>query len=65
MEKLKDLMNQHYEDNLKASFYDSETAKNLEKNGFISGKDWETTFFAWHRPNSNINELNGLSKDLR
>ncbi|KAG8376117.1 hypothetical protein BUALT_Bualt09G0030000 [Buddleja alternifolia] len=64
-EKVKLLMNLHYEGNMKNSFYESETAKSLEKNGYIKEKDWESTFFVWHRPNSNINELTSLSEDLR
>ncbi|KAK4479081.1 hypothetical protein RD792_014592 [Penstemon davidsonii] len=65
MEKVKNLMNVHYDDNMKGNFYESETAKSLEKNEYIKEKDWETTFFVCHRPNSNINELNSLSDDLR
>ncbi|KAL2547910.1 1-aminocyclopropane-1-carboxylate oxidase 1 [Forsythia ovata] len=62
-QKVKQLMNLHYEENMKSNFYDSETAKTLANNEYISSKDWESTFFVWHRPNSNINELS-LSKDL-
>ncbi|KAL0315753.1 UNVERIFIED_CONTAM: 1-aminocyclopropane-1-carboxylate oxidase 1 [Sesamum radiatum] len=65
MRKVKLLVNRHYEENLKASFYDSEMAKNLENDGYISDKDWESTYFIWHRPCSNINELTSLSSDLR
>ncbi|KAL2229079.1 1-aminocyclopropane-1-carboxylate oxidase 1-like [Sesamum indicum] len=64
MKKVKLLVNRHYEENLKASFYDSEMAKNLENGGYISDKDWESTYFIWHRPCSNINELTSLSGDL-
>ncbi|EYU27232.1 hypothetical protein ABFS82_10G098800 [Erythranthe guttata] len=65
MEKVKLLMNTHYEDNMKESFYNSDTAKKMDINEFIKDKDWESTFFIWHRPNSNINDLSGLSKDLQ
>ncbi|KAK4391782.1 1-aminocyclopropane-1-carboxylate oxidase 1 [Sesamum angolense] len=65
MRKVKLLVNWHYEENLKASFYDSEMAKNFENDGYISDKDWESTYFIWHRPCSNINELTSLSSDLR
>ncbi|KAK4432914.1 1-aminocyclopropane-1-carboxylate oxidase 1 [Sesamum alatum] len=65
MEKVRLLVSQHYEENLKASFCDSEMAKNLENNGYISDKDWESTYFIWHRPCSNIKELTSLSNDLR
>ncbi|XP_012845411.1 PREDICTED: 1-aminocyclopropane-1-carboxylate oxidase 1-like [Erythranthe guttata] len=64
-EKVKLLVNRHYEDNLKATFYKSETAQILENNGYIGDKDWESTFFIWRRLYSNINELTSLSKDLR
>ncbi|KAL3825260.1 hypothetical protein ACJIZ3_021289 [Penstemon smallii] len=65
MEKVKNLMNVHYDDNMKDKFYDSETAKTLQKNEVIKEKDWESTFFVRHRPDSNINELDRLSHDLR
>ncbi|KAL0426909.1 UNVERIFIED_CONTAM: 1-aminocyclopropane-1-carboxylate oxidase 1 [Sesamum latifolium] len=65
MEKMKLSVNRHYEENLKACFYDSEMAKNLGSDGYISEKDWESTYFVWHRPRSNINELTSLSSDLR
>ncbi|KAL2455751.1 1-aminocyclopropane-1-carboxylate oxidase 1 [Abeliophyllum distichum] len=63
MQKVKQLVNLHYEENMKGNFYDSETVKTLANNECIINKDWESTFFVWHRPNSNINELS-LSKDL-
>ncbi|KAL0374473.1 UNVERIFIED_CONTAM: 1-aminocyclopropane-1-carboxylate oxidase 1 [Sesamum radiatum] len=65
MEKLKLLTKMHYEENMKDSFYNSETAKSLDNNGYISKKDWESTFFISHRPNSNIDDLTTLSQDLR
>ncbi|PIN25132.1 Iron/ascorbate family oxidoreductase [Handroanthus impetiginosus] len=64
MEKLKLLVNQHYENILKSSLYDSEMANTMENNGYISDKDWESSFFVWHRPSSNMDELPNLSKDL-
>ncbi|PIN07227.1 Iron/ascorbate family oxidoreductase [Handroanthus impetiginosus] len=64
MERLKSLMNMHFQENMKDSFYNSETAKSLEKNEYVSEKDWESTFFVWHRPNSNINDLTSLSKAM-
>lgn len=63
MEKVKQLVNLHYEENMKGKFYDSETAENLANGDFINSKDWETNTFNWHRSNSNIIEL-ALSKDL-
>ncbi|KAL2251106.1 1-aminocyclopropane-1-carboxylate oxidase 1 [Sesamum indicum] len=65
MDKMKLLTKMHYEETMKDSFYNSETAKSLDNNGYISKKDWESTFFISHRPNSNINDLNTLSQDLR
>lgn len=65
MERVKLLMNTNFEENMKESFYSSETAKSLEKNEYIKEKDWESTFFVWHRPDSNINNLTSLSEDLR
>ncbi|KAI3447116.1 hypothetical protein Pfo_003781 [Paulownia fortunei] len=65
LEKVKPLVNRHYEEILKGSFYNYEMAKILENNGYISDRDWESAFFIWHRPASNINELTSLSKDLR
>lgn len=64
MEKVKNLVNSHYENNLKASFYESEVAKKLG-NGRASNVDWESSFFISHRPQSNIHEFQNLSGDLR
>lgn len=64
MEKVKNLVNSHYENNLKASFYDSDMAKTLS-NGDTSNIDWESSFFISHHPNSNIHEFHNLSEDLR
>ncbi|KAJ4708621.1 1-aminocyclopropane-1-carboxylate oxidase 1-like [Melia azedarach] len=65
MEKVKQLVNAHYEDNLKESFYESEVARSLRNKDNISDVDWESTFFIWHRPSSNINQVANLSEDLR
>ncbi|KAL0338966.1 UNVERIFIED_CONTAM: 1-aminocyclopropane-1-carboxylate oxidase 1 [Sesamum angustifolium] len=65
MEKLKLLTKMHYEENMKDSFFNSVTAKSLDNKGYISKKDWESTFFISHRPNSNIDNLTTLSQDLR
>ncbi|KAL2501364.1 1-aminocyclopropane-1-carboxylate oxidase 1 [Forsythia ovata] len=65
MERVKHLTNRHYEENMKESFHESKAVKTLENNGFISNKDWESSFFVRHCPSSNINELASLSKDLR
>lgn len=65
MEKVKHLVNSHYEENLKERFYESEIAKALENKGNNSDIDWESSFFIWHRPTSNIDEIANLSEDLR
>ncbi|KAJ6746424.1 hypothetical protein OIU74_028987 [Salix koriyanagi] len=62
MDKVKQLVNAHYEENLKESFYESETAKGLVNKCDI---DWESSFFIWHRPASNINDIHDLSENLR
>ncbi|CAB4318648.1 unnamed protein product [Prunus armeniaca] len=43
MEKVKQLINKYYEENLKESFYKSEMAKSLEQD-ITSEKDWESSF---------------------
>ncbi|KAB5552588.1 hypothetical protein DKX38_009899 [Salix brachista] len=62
MDKVKQLVNAHYEENLKESFYESETVKGLVNKCDI---DWESSFFIWHRPASNINDIHNLSENLR
>nr|ACU24150.1 unknown [Glycine max] len=64
MGKVKQLINAYYEENLKESFYQSEIAKRLEKQQNTSDIDWESTFFIWHRPTSNINEISNISQEL-
>ncbi|KAJ8532000.1 hypothetical protein K7X08_011923 [Anisodus acutangulus] len=64
MDNVKQLVNQHYEANMKKRFYESELPMSLEKKGNITNTDWESTFFVWHRPTSNVYEIQGLSKDL-
>ncbi|KDP33817.1 hypothetical protein JCGZ_07388 [Jatropha curcas] len=60
MEKVKQLVNSHYEENLKKRFYESEIAKRLNNKGNASDIDWESTYFIWHRPTSNIHEIPNL-----
>jgi len=64
MEKVKQLINRYYEENLKESFYQSETAKRLEKQENASDIDWESSFFIWHRPTSSINQIPNISQEL-
>ncbi|KAG2712933.1 hypothetical protein I3843_04G141000 [Carya illinoinensis] len=65
MEKVKYLVNGHYEENLKESFYKSSIAKSIQNQGNTSDIDWESSFFIWHHPTSNINEISNFSEDLR
>ncbi|KAI8022327.1 1-aminocyclopropane-1-carboxylate oxidase 1 [Camellia lanceoleosa] len=64
MGKVKHLVNQHYEENMKESFYESEIAKGLENKSITSDIDWESAFFICHRPKSNIDKFTNLSDDL-
>ncbi|XP_061368984.1 1-aminocyclopropane-1-carboxylate oxidase 1 [Gastrolobium bilobum] len=64
MEKVKQLINVYYEENLKESFYQSEIAKSLEQKQNTSDIDWESAFFIWHRPTSNINHIPNFSEEL-
>lgn len=64
MEKVKHLVNTHYEQNLKQHFYESEIAKRLESKGHASDVDWESSFFIWHRPVSNMEQIENLPKDF-
>ncbi|KAK2993407.1 hypothetical protein RJ640_021626 [Escallonia rubra] len=64
MERVKQLVNQHYEVNMKKTFYESDIAKSFKDQGNTTNIDWESTFFVWHRPSSNIKELTELSEDL-
>ncbi|KAK2398098.1 1-aminocyclopropane-1-carboxylate oxidase [Trifolium repens] len=64
MEKVKKVINDYYEDNLKESFYQSEIAKRLEQKEDTCDIDWESSFFIWHRPTSNIRKIPNLSEDL-
>lgn len=64
MEKVKELVNQHYEENMRGSFYESDIAKTFDNKDNTRNIDWETAFFICHRPDSNINELPNLSEEL-
>lgn len=65
MDKVKQLVNLYYEENLKREFYESEVAKSLKSKDNTSNVDWESAFFIWHRPNSNIDKVPNISEDLR
>ncbi|XVE70586.1 hypothetical protein DITRI_Ditri10aG0083300 [Diplodiscus trichospermus] len=64
MEKVKQLVNRYYDENLKESFYESEIANSLKNNEIISNMDWESTFFIWHHPKSNIKDIQNISEEL-
>ncbi|KAF5743045.1 ACC oxidase ACCO2 [Tripterygium wilfordii] len=64
MEKVKQLVNSHYELNLKECFYNSDIPRRLRKRENTSDMDWESSFFVRHRPTSNVNEINDLPEDF-
>ncbi|WCJ42656.1 2-oxoglutarate (2OG) and Fe(II)-dependent oxygenase superfamily protein [Euphorbia peplus] len=64
MEKVKKSVNLHYEKNLKESFYESEIANRLNNEQNASEVDWESSYFIWHRPTSNINAIQNLPTDF-
>ncbi|XP_038987194.1 1-aminocyclopropane-1-carboxylate oxidase 1-like isoform X2 [Phoenix dactylifera] len=60
MEKVKRLVNSHYEEFLKQSFYESELAKELGPLTKASEVDWQSTYFIRHQPESNdVNDVPG------
>uniref|UniRef100_A0A1J3E0H1 aminocyclopropanecarboxylate oxidase n=1 Tax=Noccaea caerulescens TaxID=107243 RepID=A0A1J3E0H1_NOCCA len=63
MEKVKKMINSHYEEHLKEKFYQSEMVKALSE-GKTSDADWESSFFIWHKPTSNISEIPDISEEL-
>lgn len=65
MDNVKSLVNQHYENNMKDSFYKSEIVKIMEDSGITRNIDWESAFFIWHRPESNIDKFDNLPKDFQ
>ncbi|KAL5728820.1 aminocyclopropanecarboxylate oxidase [Ranunculus cassubicifolius] len=64
LEKVKKLVNLHFEEYMKKSFYESEVAKVCKGGNEVIGKDWESSFFIWHRPISNIKEFPNFSEEL-
>lgn len=65
MEKVKQYINKYYEENLKNSFFKSDISKALENKENAVNKDWESSFFIWHRPKSNMNDFADFSGDFR
>jgi len=64
MEKVKKMINSHYEEHLKEKFYQSEMVKALSE-GKTSDADWESSFFISHKPTSNICQIPNISEELR
>lgn len=65
MEEVKALTKAHYELNMMPGFLTSDTAKSLASNEYVPDRDWESTFFVWHRPGNTINDITALSDHLR
>ncbi|XP_038890644.1 1-aminocyclopropane-1-carboxylate oxidase 1 [Benincasa hispida] len=63
LEKVKFLVNKHYDDNMKEEFYNSDVAKNLGKMA-LTNVDWESTFFICHKPTSNLSHFTNISQHL-
>ncbi|EFH60240.1 predicted protein [Arabidopsis lyrata subsp. lyrata] len=64
MEKVKKMINSHYEEHLKEKCYQSAMVKALTE-GKTSDADWESSFFISHKPTSNICEIPNNSEELR
>ncbi|KAJ0964457.1 hypothetical protein J5N97_025595 [Dioscorea zingiberensis] len=66
MEEVKKQVNVHYEDYMVKSFYNLDTVKELESctSAALDG-DWESSFFIWHQPNSNIDGIPNLKQEFR
>ncbi|XP_031109599.1 1-aminocyclopropane-1-carboxylate oxidase 1 [Ipomoea triloba] len=65
MENVKQMVTQHYEHSLKESFYGSDVVKCVEnKKESIRDADWESTYFIWHHPTSNINQLKNFPNNF-
>lgn len=57
MDKIKELVNKHYEENMEKNFYSSEIAKTLGPDKVASNVDWECSFMYHHQPKSNIHDI--------
>ncbi|XP_047074123.1 1-aminocyclopropane-1-carboxylate oxidase 1-like [Lolium rigidum] len=57
MDKIKELVNKHYEENMENNFYSSEIAKTLGPDKVTSNVDWECSFMYHHQPKSNIHDI--------
>ncbi|CAI9100550.1 OLC1v1037676C2 [Oldenlandia corymbosa var. corymbosa] len=65
MAKVKAVVNQHYEENMKERFFKSEIVKSLDHKETTRNIDWESAFFVWHRPESNIDQLPNLPAEFQ
>ncbi|XP_020088907.1 1-aminocyclopropane-1-carboxylate oxidase 1 [Ananas comosus] len=64
MEKVKALVNKHYEEMMKETFYGSDVARTF--GGAVaeaSNIDWESSFFYRHQPDSNLSDLPELLRE--
>ncbi|CAN6207416.1 unnamed protein product [Urochloa humidicola] len=57
MNKMKGLVNKHYEQDMEKSFYSSEMAKILGYEKVSSNVDWECSFMYRHQPKSNSHDI--------
>ncbi|KAH7657469.1 Aminocyclopropanecarboxylate oxidase protein [Dioscorea alata] len=66
MEEVKKHVNLHYEENMIKNFYNSDMVKELETHtGAMVDGDWESSFFIWHQPNSNLDGIPNLKQEFR
>lgn len=66
MEEVKKHVNLHYEEYMIKSFYNSDMVKELETHtGAMVDGDWESSFFIWHQPNSNLDGIPNLKQEFR
>ncbi|XP_051199781.1 1-aminocyclopropane-1-carboxylate oxidase 1 [Lolium perenne] len=57
MDKFKELVNKHYEENMEKNFYSSKIAKTLSPDKVASNVDWECSFMYHHQPKSNVHDI--------
>lgn len=57
MDKIKSLVNKHYEQDIEKNFYSSEMAKTLGSDKGASNVDWECSCMYHHQPESNIHDM--------
>ncbi|KAL6839542.1 hypothetical protein ACP4OV_030812 [Aristida adscensionis] len=57
MDKMKELVNKHYEQNMERDFYSSEMAKALDYEKVAANADWECSFMYRHQPKSNSHDI--------